>query len=188
MKQSSSSTRKFVDRLDNLESVVSSFLEKGRNVSEVQSFICKSASEPKSDALTPETPRLQTADNGQVSYIDPSHWQSILEDIREVRDHLAPSNNITSNDRPTDVEDQTPEHDAAFVFGSRSDLNIEDILTALPPQPICDMMLSWFFGQSFMVLGRHSSQIPSRNFSEILQASCIRQSSRKRYSCYSHRF
>lgn len=161
-KQPSASNRKFVDRLENLESLVSSFIEKSQNTSEAQASIPDHTPSTKHDALTPETPRLQTADDGQVNYIDPSHWQSILEDIREVRDHLSPPTKMSPSGESRATPIEIPEHDAAFVFGSRSDLNIEDILAALPPQPICDMMLSWYFSTQYMVLGKSSTSVFTR--------------------------
>ena len=42
-----------------------------------------------SDALTPESPHRQETTDGQVNYIDRGHWLSILDDIKEVREHLA---------------------------------------------------------------------------------------------------
>ena len=51
---------------------------------------------------------------------------------------------------------QMREKDAGFVFGSRNDVDIDDILSALPPQPICDMLLSWYFGIQYMSLCEYS--------------------------------
>lgn len=150
-KQGPNKTREFVDRLDTLESLVSSFISKEKT-SQIQESKPKGVSASPSNALTPDTPRLQTAENGQVNYIDPSHWRAILEDIREVRDHLSPSKSTPSNPFENSAA-QTRESDASFVFGSRTNINLDDILSALPSQPICGMMLSWYFEMQYMVLG-----------------------------------
>lgn len=144
-----------VDRLDSLETLVSSFLATNKPAPKAEASLASSASQPAPGELTPETPRLQTSENGEVNYIDPGHWQSILEDIREVRDHLSPSQDLLDEQATHDMR-QMREKDAGFVFGSRNDVDIDDILSALPPQPICDMLLSWYFGIQYMSLCEYS--------------------------------
>ena len=104
------------------------------------------------ERLTPATPHLQESDDGQVNYIDPSHWQSILEDIREVREHLSPTQTVSSEhktQRPNELQGS----DASFLFGAEQDATLDEVLSFLPEQPICDMLLSWYFSTSFMTLG-----------------------------------
>ena len=145
-----------VDRLDSLETLVSSFLATNKPEPKSEASHASSASQPASEGLTPETPRLQTSENGEVNYIDPGHWQSILEDIREVRDHLSPSQDV-QDEQAAHVMRQMREKDAGFVFGSRSDVDIDDVLSALPTQPICDMLLSWYFGIQYMSLCKYNA-------------------------------
>ncbi|KAI1748519.1 hypothetical protein F4782DRAFT_516922 [Xylaria castorea] len=104
------------------------------------------------DTFTPETPHLQTARDGQVNYIDPSHWESILEDIKEVREHLAiPDQPLLQGD---------PGHgthrvlaDASHLFGSIPYTTFTEILGSLPPQPICDKLVSWYFSTQIFISG-----------------------------------
>jgi len=44
--------------------------------------------------------------------------------------------------------------DASFLFTSDHNLSLDEILPSLPSQPICDMLLSWYFNSRFMVLGK----------------------------------
>ncbi|KAK7998539.1 hypothetical protein PG991_015018 [Apiospora marii] len=82
---------------------------------------------PNGDApLSPETPNLQEMGDGQVNYIDPSHWLSILDDIKETLRSLS-------------MPAQT--------------LSLSDALSALPARPTCDRLISWYFNARFMVLG-----------------------------------
>ncbi|KAI1302248.1 hypothetical protein F5Y03DRAFT_362183 [Xylaria venustula] len=165
-----SKQRELKDRLNSLEKLISSFVS-GDNIirqaasprhteavaPEIDSGtepIPAPAGSPKSDTtgddlLTPETPYLQQTGDGQVNYIDPNHWQSILEDIHEIRDHLSSSNQSIEQSAPPE---RTPA-DASFLFGSVPSATYAEILTSLPAQPICDRLLSWYFSISLLVSG-----------------------------------
>jgi hypothetical protein len=105
------------------------------------------------DALTPETPHLQETGDGQVNYIDPSHWQSILEDIKEVREHLTKSNQPLAQSDPGGGTDRVLA-DASYLFGSVPSVSFREILSSLPPQPICDKLVSWYFDLQIFVSGK----------------------------------
>ncbi|KAI1363857.1 hypothetical protein F5Y08DRAFT_225571 [Xylaria arbuscula] len=165
-----SKQREIKDRLNSLEKLVSSFMSGDSIIRQAASPrrtedislqidpctepIETSVSSPKSDTtgddlLTPETPHLQQTGDGQVNYIDANHWQSILEDIHEIREHLSSSNQSIEQSAP-------PERtlaDASFLFGSVPNAAYAEILTSLPAQPICDKLLSWYFGTSLLVSG-----------------------------------
>jgi len=168
--------RALKDRLGTLENLVSSFLsgdaviqpgllteselttedsassaeQYNRPTNQSSTFSSSSGGE---DALTPETPHIQETGNGQVNYIDPSHWLSILDDIKEVREHLLISNQpISRSGTGFDVDRVVS--DASFLFSSDQNPSFDEILRSLPSQPICDMLLSWYFNSRFMVLGK----------------------------------
>lgn len=110
-------------------------------------------SRPNGDApLSPETPNLQETGNGQVNYIDPSHWLSILDDIKEVREHLSvPNQPMAYSVMALDSNHITP--DATFLSMPAQTLSLSDALSALPTRPTCDRLISWYFNARFMVLG-----------------------------------
>jgi hypothetical protein len=111
-----------------------------------------SSSSGGGDALTPEGPHLQETGDGQVNYIDPSHWLSILDDIKEVREHLSVSNQpLSQNEAGFNAGAAS---DASFLFNPNQISSLDEILSSLPSQPICDMLLSWYFNSPFMVLGK----------------------------------
>jgi hypothetical protein len=113
----------------------------------------RSSSVTVDEGLTPATPHLQESDDGQVNYIDPSHWQSILEDIREVREHLSPTQTASSEHKVQGLI-ELQGSDASFLFGAEQSASLDDVLLSLlPEQPICDMLLSWYFNTNFMTLG-----------------------------------
>ncbi|KAI0859349.1 hypothetical protein F4860DRAFT_504757 [Xylaria cubensis] len=104
------------------------------------------------DRLTPETPHLQKARDGQVNYIDPSHWESILEDIKEVREHLAIPNRPLLQNEPGPGTHRVLA-DASHLFGSIPYTTFTEILGSLPPQPICDKLVSWYFSTQIFISG-----------------------------------
>ncbi|KAK7215815.1 hypothetical protein V2G26_003818 [Clonostachys chloroleuca] len=104
--------RELKERLHTLEAMVSSFLsgdaviqtDRGRvndstrrapsasgalqNVTPSESNSSPGRAGGEANALTPETPHMHETGDGQVHYIDRNHWLSILEDIKEVREHF----------------------------------------------------------------------------------------------------
>ncbi|KAI1644696.1 uncharacterized protein F4817DRAFT_346059 [Daldinia loculata] len=132
-----------------VEDITSPAIHYNKSANHDSSFTSQSAGE---DALTPETPHLQETADGQVNYIDPNHWLSILDDIKEVREHLLASNQPLSQNEKGFAADPVV-LDASFLLNSDQISSLDDILSSLPSQPICDMLLSWYFGSRFMVLG-----------------------------------
>lgn len=174
-----SKPRDLKDRLNTLENLVSSFLSgdaiiqpgllpQGEPIAgdgEIMASLAEqydrsttqtsapSSSSGGEDGLTPETPHLQETEAGQVNYIDPSHWLSILDDIKEVREHLSVSNQpIPQNETDFNVDHGIS--DASLLFSSTQNASLDEIISSLPSQPICDMLLSWYFNNRYMVLGK----------------------------------
>lgn len=88
--------------------------------------------------------------NGRSIYIEPNHWMSILQDIKEIRAGLStdlPHDHTFSNDPWLG-----PDANLSFGFNDNS-ITIEDILESVPPQPTCDVLLSQYFKSHYMVLG-----------------------------------
>ncbi|KAK8086486.1 fungal-specific transcription factor domain-containing protein [Apiospora phragmitis] len=163
-------SRDMKDRLNNLERLVYSFLAgeapaktspsiaDGNNStdSEDTSTLINtppSLSRPNGDApLSPETPNLQHTGDGQVNYIDPSHWLSILDDIKEVREHLSvPNQTMAQSAMAFDTNRLSPE--AGFLPMPTQTFSLSDAVSALPAQSTCDRLISWYFNARFMVLG-----------------------------------
>ncbi|KAH6856885.1 hypothetical protein B0I37DRAFT_318729, partial [Chaetomium sp. MPI-CAGE-AT-0009] len=105
--------------------------------------------------LHPEAPRIRQTYDGPVNYVDSNHWLSVLEDIREVREHLSPEGNFLQQEIPTSngafSEPGLPE--VSSVLGLNASSSLDDILTSLPSRPICDRLLSHYFNSRFLVLG-----------------------------------
>ncbi|KAK1761707.1 hypothetical protein QBC33DRAFT_614721 [Phialemonium atrogriseum] len=105
------------------------------------------------ETISIETPRVLESRDGQVNYVDPSHWLSILEDIKEIREHLTPSDSSILHDGLGNGGSPLWEPEASFLFGFNQNPSLHEILASLPPQPVCDRLLSHYFGSRFMVLG-----------------------------------
>ncbi|KAJ5691800.1 hypothetical protein N7462_001223 [Penicillium macrosclerotiorum] len=100
-----------------------------------------------------ETPRFLDDQHGEAAYVEPSHWLSILQDIKDIRSEL-PSNGLFP---PTEAaSEQDPlglESDLALGLSLDHTLTIDDVISFLPSQTTCDMLLSQYFNSRFMVLG-----------------------------------
>lgn len=180
-KPAPSKPRELKDRLNTLESLVSSFLSgdpairpevptpndsatgrgeivassAGGENGSVKQGLALGGTGGGEDALTPETPHLQETVDGQVNYIDPGHWLSILDDIKEVREHLSLSSQPASQtEAGSGTNRGVPD---AFILSSGEDPRLDEVLSSLPSQPTCDMLLSWYFNSRFMVLGKLES-------------------------------
>lgn len=108
------------------------------------------------DGLGPEAPRIRQTYDGAVSYVDSNHWLSVLEDIREVREHLSPEGNFLQQKAPANNgahwESGLPEVSSVLGLNAGS-ASLDEILTSLPPRPICDRLLSHYFNSRYLVLG-----------------------------------
>ena len=113
-----------------------------------QSFPTPPSIETSSEPLSTEAPFLQEDEDGQINYVSPYHWQSILDDIKEVKEHLTESMPRSTGGSPGD----TVQADASFLFGPEARASIAEILSSLPPQAKCDMLLSGYFTMPFMIL------------------------------------
>ncbi|KAK6825853.1 hypothetical protein PG987_013347 [Apiospora arundinis] len=119
--------------------------------------LSRSSKEP---SLSPETPNLQETGDGQVNYIDPSHWLSILDDIKEVREHLSVPKQPTGHSAMSlDANHMTP--DAISLSMPTQTLSLNDALSALPTRSTCDRLISWYFNGRFMVLVKAWYILPS---------------------------
>ncbi|KAF0643976.1 hypothetical protein FPSE5266_02429 [Fusarium pseudograminearum] len=87
---------------------------------------------------------------GPAGHLDSSHWSSILENIKAIREELpsespqekeqtSPSN--SSGVSPEQLGRMSPDLD----FGSTKGTTDDSILAALPPRQVCDTLVSMFF-------------------------------------------
>ena len=120
-----------------------------------------------SQMLTPESPHRQETIEGQINYIDRGHWLSILDDIKEVREHLNTTGDVASHDSTQyafhrgNIGNQRS--DARFLFHWDGHPTLEEVLKTLPPRSVCDMLLSWYFNCKFQVLGEMKQGRPVKS-------------------------
>lgn len=115
----------------------------------------------------PEPTSAVESDPGQQpSFIDSSHWLSILEDIKDIREQLSPGKS-SEDDESGNGGSSFPDtsSDAFSGFGAQSynfgtDLGLnrevtttlKEVLSGLPPRNICDFWVSHYFGSKYMML------------------------------------
>lgn len=143
------------DRLRNLEDAVSQCIQNGVSITphETQTY---SPNDTKNHLEGPvsEIPKTPAGSfhmrDGQVNYVDSNHWLSILDDIREVRGHLALSDMDTQETPFDDGFGRKNEPD--LLFSPMPSYSFRGMLQSLPPRAVCDGLLSRYFNQKYMVL------------------------------------
>jgi hypothetical protein len=89
---------------------------------------------------------VETQRQQQGSQLD-TNWLSILDDIKEVREQLSQSDIYS----PEDNHDANDAPEVDLVFGPVGVADFQDILSSVPPRPICDKFLSEYFNTPFML-------------------------------------
>ncbi|KAH8692102.1 fungal-specific transcription factor domain-containing protein [Talaromyces proteolyticus] len=136
------------ERLQRVENLVSELLEGGI----INESSKKESNEPLGDnsalVFTKTTPNDEEAtiqnETIQRGHLDSTHWLSILDDIKEVRQHLSQSEIYTPEENDIDNEQELD-----LVLGPTELSRIQDIIHSLPPRPICDKLLSQYFNSTF---------------------------------------
>lgn len=98
----------------------------------------------------------------QASYVDASHWSSILESIREIRQELlssdpqihasVKSSSAINTSLPLRRELQV---DLGLNLGSTEMLSLEGVLKGLPSRQICDKLVSRYFHSQYKIMRKH---------------------------------
>ncbi|RGP79283.1 transcription factor [Fusarium longipes] len=95
--------------------------------------------------------------SGLRGHVDSSHWSSILENIKAIREELPSDsppdrNQISSSNSPGTESESQQRMSPDLDFGSSAGLEIKSILAALPPRHICDTLISTFFRWHYSML------------------------------------
>ncbi|KLP15225.1 uncharacterized protein LW94_6255 [Fusarium fujikuroi] len=114
------------DRLKNLESLIATLSDQSRS---------EAVANSGGDSVS----------SGLMGQVDSSHWSSILENIRAIRDELPAASPQASTLSSVTLNNDASTNEVDFDMGSPSGLSIEHILSALPPRQVCDTLVSVFF-------------------------------------------
>ncbi|RFU71832.1 hypothetical protein TARUN_10430 [Trichoderma arundinaceum] len=158
------------ERLDNLESMLSSIASKqgaSEAGAEKQSApsssrasasyeqhkvsVTSTRSRQEEHVLPPELPHRHESGDGQVSYIDAGHWRAILDEIKEVREHLSMFDRPLLQEEP-ERKSFVPGEGGGFMFSTFPDVDLEEVISCLPSRAMCDSLVSQYFNSRFMVL------------------------------------
>ncbi len=161
------------DRLQKLENIVLQFMQNGVGGKAKYLEIGKldeSTDHPEGSITTdvhvptkghgPMEPGTIHVQDGQMSYVDSSHWLSILYDIKEIREQLSLSNQAQEDQKFGDI---SPPPEVDLAFEPLKPLGIHEILQSLPPRAVCDSLLSQYFNCEYLVL---------RNIPVLAEESC----------------
>ncbi|KLP04264.1 uncharacterized protein Y057_2206 [Fusarium fujikuroi] len=114
------------DRLKNLESLIATLSDHSRS---------EAVANSGGDSVS----------SGLMGQVDSSHWSSILENIRAIRDELPAASSQASTLSSVTLNNDASSNEVDFDMGSPSGLSVEHILSALPPRQVCDTLVSVFF-------------------------------------------
>ncbi|KAF5593536.1 transcriptional regulatory [Fusarium pseudocircinatum] len=108
--------------------------------------------------------RSEAVASGLVGQVDSSHWSSILENIRAIRDELPATSPQASTLSSATLNNDASTSEADFDMGSPDGLTIERILSALPPRQVCDTLVSVFFLSHYTMMRNDSAsdKVPAR--------------------------
>lgn len=78
-----------------------------------------------------------------VSYVSGAHWAAILEGIGELKDHLEEEEmqNIPQADETPELDIPGPQ----LLYGCPKHLTKEELLDSVPPRPVTDRLVSYYF-------------------------------------------
>ncbi|RBA13197.1 hypothetical protein FPRO05_13624 [Fusarium proliferatum] len=97
--------------------------------------------------------------SGLMGQVDSSHWSSILENIRAIRDELPAASPQASTLSSVTLNNDASINEVDFDMGSPSGLSIEHILSALPPRQVCDTLVSVFFLSHYTMMRKLISSL-----------------------------
>ncbi|CAK7208175.1 hypothetical protein SCUCBS95973_000014 [Sporothrix curviconia] len=120
---------------------------------------------PSTELVTPATTEEPLSggqlDNQHAHYIDASHWSSLLEEIKELRQHLVssaaddeqPASSVDTGSSSTTAADWPTAEDrfGDLVFSGTSQ-TLAEMVEKLPPRPICDRLVATYFQVGHSVL------------------------------------
>lgn len=128
------------DRIRQLEDKVVALLNSQTSQATPSAEASASAASPKEDdgftqsayeSIPKGSPGVFTRTNNQVNFVGSEHWESVLEDITELKIDLETDSAMT---------DFKPQILFGTNLASRSDL-----LSSIPSRPVCDALVSrWF--------------------------------------------
>ncbi|KAK2127498.1 hypothetical protein NOF04DRAFT_1415734 [Fusarium oxysporum II5] len=136
------------DRLKNLESLIATVAQESQKKDSLSALSLNENSLQKEYQI-PSPRNAQPSQNfrseavahnddniasGLVGQVDSSHWSSILENIRAIRDELPAASPQTSTLSSVTLNNEVSTSEADFDMGSPDGLSIEHILSALPPR------------------------------------------------------
>lgn len=98
---------------------------------------------------------------GVPSYVDGAHWTALLDSISELKDYLqdAPEPNMQFSLPPQIVPDYGSF--PLLLYGGFAQTTKGEILSAIPPRPIADRLVSQFFNTVDLAPGSHTPTTPS---------------------------
>jgi hypothetical protein len=118
--------------------------------------------EASASAASEDVSEAQQDDGGArfASHIDSNHWYSILENIKAIRDELhvaSPSSYTTAPSSLPPNTDLQASETLDFDLESAAGLNLDYVISTLPPRQVCDNLVSLFFRSHYTMMRKFCS-------------------------------
>ncbi|KAJ9256493.1 transcriptional regulator family: Fungal Specific TF [Paecilomyces variotii] len=147
--------RELQDKLRKVEDMVSELARQNRlsqettiisqrEIAENLKMSHVSPSEKVPDCATTSRNALQPPREEHKVTLPSGPWLSIVDEIKEIREQLA----VTPSSIPEETLDR---EDVDLVLGAAHLPTIAEIVGSLPPRPVCDTLVSYYFGSKYMV-------------------------------------
>lgn len=102
-----------------------------------------------------------TVPSGLPNHLDSSHWSSILDDIKAIREELPSESpeSMSENSPPEAGLHLRRETSLDFDLGSADGASMESVLEALPSREVCDTLTSMFFRWHYNMMRKSNPSI-----------------------------
>ncbi|PGH14879.1 hypothetical protein AJ79_02741 [Helicocarpus griseus UAMH5409] len=145
-----SNTRNLQDRIQHLEEIVVSLVNRNGGSLAGQAPSSQDTSEdtaaPSSSEQTEQISdsfgRL-TVDGSGTNYVGSSHWQAILDELADVKEHFESSTFSPQKASLFDAS-RSSEEGVELFLGVNENITREEILNTIPPKPVVDCLVSHF--------------------------------------------
>lgn len=110
------------------------------------------------------------ARSGLPGHVDASHWSSIMETIRAIRDDLpdaSPQERLETDTESFTAVELSESDNIDFALSLSGRANIDNILSQLPPRQVCDTLVSLFFRSHYAMLRK--SLLYSRDMRSLIR-------------------
>ncbi|OJD14110.1 hypothetical protein AJ78_05510 [Emergomyces pasteurianus Ep9510] len=144
LRQASRSTpRVLQDRLQHLEELVTSLVSDRANANSLSPNVVAADPARQTEEVADSFGRLVVDEYG-TNYVGSSHWQTILDELADVKEILETSARPPLEESPSESS-QAADNGIELFLGVNQNISREEILNTIPSKPTVDYLITRFF-------------------------------------------